>query len=148
MTVPVPQLITVDIAVFNSFDRRLLFIRRCNEPFKDQLAFPGGFVEPDETILNAAMRELNEETSLQAFGKISLIGVASEPGRDPRGRVVSVIFMALIDDAVANTARAADDAKEIVWLTVEQAAREGLAFDHNEILLNVISKLPEAVACC
>ena len=88
-------LLAVDCVVFDRIGG-LLLIRRKNEPFQGQYALPGGFVQYGETVEQAAARELLEETNLLAT-KLSLIGVYSDPRRDPRGHVVSIAYMATAD---------------------------------------------------
>jgi len=119
--------LAVDCVVFDP-QGRLLLIRRKNPPFQGQYALPGGFVEYGETIEQAAARELSEETGLHAI-KLSLIGVYSDPNRDPRGHVVSIAYLAQVSDFVP---QAADDATQAEFV----AGWEGqtLAFDHNKIV--------------
>lgn len=137
---PTPQLIAVDLVVVNLLDdSKVLFIRRLNDPFKDQLAFPGGFVEPDETVEQAAVRELAEETGISASAyRPRLIGIWADPRRDPRGRVISAAYRLDVGTADLQKAKAGDDAKALVWLTQEEATKSALAFDHNDILLAAI----------
>ncbi len=111
----------------------ILFIRRRNDPFRGMLALPGGFVEEDETVEQAAARELEEETAIRIQeDRLQLIGVFSRPDRDPRGRVISIAFRC--DVPSKTSARAGSDAAETVWLTGDDAIASGLAFDHAEIL--------------
>lgn len=124
---PRPSL-TVDCVVFRGAE--VLLIRRKGEPFAGQLALPGGFVNEGETVEMAATRELYEETGLLNVPK-KLIGVFSEPGRDPRGWVVSVAYMADVTDLDV-TVRAGDDAASAEWVRIGNA--DGLAFDHDSIL--------------
>lgn len=129
------SLVAADIAILTIRDGALavLLIRRGNDPFKGRFALPGGFLEADETLEDAAARELHEETGLPA-GETFLehIGTYSEPGRDPRGRVVSAAFAALVPDPPR--ARAGGDAAATEWVAVERALEEPLAFDHSRIL--------------
>lgn len=120
--------LTVDCVVFDDEDR-LLLIRRRNPPFKGEYALPGGFVDVGETVEAAALRELNEETGL--IGTIvQLVGVYSDPGRDPRHHTVGVAF--LVRATSTGAVLAGDDAAaaEFVqdWRTVP------LAFDHRRIV--------------
>lgn len=129
--------VTVDAVVFKNTTRarEILLIKRRNEPFKDRWALPGGFVDEGEDLEAAAIRELEEETSvkityadqLKAFGK---------PGRDPRHHTVSVAFMAYVPDNTV--AVAADDAKEIGWFALDDLPE--LAFDHAEIIAFALTK--------
>ena len=110
-----------------------LFVRRRSEPFKGLLALPGGFVEEDETVEHAALRELEEETAIRiAEDRLRLIGVFSRVDRDPRQRVISIAYRA--DVPPGTKARAGDDAAKSLWLPGAKAIELGLAFDHAEIL--------------
>ncbi len=118
--------LTVDI-VINGSDGVIL-VKRKNDPFKGYWAIPGGFVEYGEKVEDAACREAKEETGLEIKLK-DLVGVYSEPGRDPRGHVVSVCFSAeRIGGELAADTDAADVKvfKEVPW--------SNLAFDHDKIL--------------
>lgn len=127
---PRPAL-TVDIVLFHRSPDGLevLLIKRAREPFKGQWAFPGGFVDKDESLEDAAARELLEETGLAGI-HLDQIGAFGDPGRDPRGHTVSVVFSALLDDR--RQAVAADDAAEAEWHFASPPPT--LAFDHNKIL--------------
>lgn len=109
---------------------RVLLIKRGHEPFLGKWALPGGFMEWGESCETAAARELQEETGLTGV-RLEQLGVFSEPGRDPRGTIVSVAYFGLVDDN--NLAiKAADDAAEAQWFEVEKCPE--LAFDHTLIL--------------
>lgn len=113
--------------------RSILFIRRGSEPFKSMLALPGGFVDEGETVEQAAIRELEEETSvIIKEDQLSLIGVFSRVDRDPRQRVVSVAFACQLP--AGTRSRAGDDAADTVWMSPTKAFKTGLAFDHADIL--------------
>ncbi len=135
MTAPTPQLIAVDLVIQRRKNEKILFIRRKNEPFKGKLALPGGFVESNETTDGAAKRELEEETGVKVK-TLQFIGVSSEPDRDPRGRVTSLAYYAAVPERTKATA--GDDAEDAVWLSCEEAVKEGLAFDHEQILLGTL----------
>lgn len=123
--------IAADALIFTRGDNpHLLLIKRKNEPFKDMWAFPGGFVEDDEDLEPAARRELEEETGLRVPVLKQLCAVGT-PGRDPRGRTVSVIYYGFIDEADSSIA-GADDAAEAKWIPIKDI--NALAFDHMEIL--------------
>ena len=126
--------LTVDCVVFDS-SNRLLLIRRKNPPFQGQYAFPGGFVEYGETTEHAALRELREETGLTA-GFLKLVGVYSEPNRDPRRHIVSVAY--LIEVPKGAELKAGDDAASAKFITHWQDLP--LAFDHNKILNDALLK--------
>jgi 8-oxo-dGTP diphosphatase len=106
----------------------IVLIRRKHEPFKDSYALPGGFVEVGETVEDACRREVKEETNLELYD-IRLVGVYSDPGRDPRGHVVSVAFTARADLAQL---RAGDDAAQAE--VIENWRDHPLAFDHRRII--------------
>ena len=128
---PRPML-TADCMVTRGND--VLLVRRGNEPYKGCWALPGGFMEMDETIEHCAVRELQEETSLQVGeADLHLIGVYSAPGRDPRGRTVTAAY--LVDGrrwAVDSNAVAGDDAAEVRWWPLDELPP--LAFDHAQII--------------
>jgi 8-oxo-dGTP diphosphatase len=107
---------------------RVLLIRRKNAPYKGLLALPGGFVEIGETVEAATRRELIEETGMEA-AKLSLVGVYSDPNRDPRGHTCSVAFLTRVKHGKA---RAGDDAETVEW--VGNLRRVELAFDHRKIV--------------
>ncbi len=109
-------------------DGKIILIKRKNDPYKDYWALPGGMVEEDETVEEAAVREAEEETGVKIELK-RLVGVYSEPDRDPRGRVVSVTYLA---KPVSGDPKAADDAAELK-LTEDFFGME-LAFDHDQML--------------
>ncbi|SCY09324.1 NUDIX domain-containing protein [Flavobacterium caeni] len=131
--------VTVDIVVHQPTlaGGKILLIQRKNPPFENQWALPGGFVDENENLPDAAQRELLEETSirvqhveqLKAFGK---------PGRDPRGHMVSVAFLARITDEHQKP-EAADDAQDAQWFSVNHLPT--LAFDHAEIINFALTKI-------
>lgn len=127
MAFPATPALTTDCVVFDARGYVLL-IRRGNPPFKGSYALPGGFVEVGETVEDACRRELSEETGLDV-SDLRLIGVYSDPGRDPRGHTCSVAFLASVDSA---TPKAGDDAAAAEWV-VDWRTRS-LAFDHARIL--------------
>jgi 8-oxo-dGTP diphosphatase len=126
MDTRVPSL-TVDCVVFDA-DGRLLLIRRKNPPFRGQYALPGGYVDYGETTEHAAARELAEETGLVA-ATLALIGVYSDPHRDPRGHIVSVAYQVGV---TGYDVRAGDDAAAVAFVADWQS--KALAFDHREIV--------------
>ncbi len=123
--------ISVDIVVVRRMADGLevVLIRRDRPPFEGCWALPGGFMDIDETVEAAAARELREETGLIA-PKLKLIGPFSAVDRDPRGRVVSIAFVTVIDPL--QVPRAGDDAAEVQWFKVGELPP--LAFDHDRIL--------------
>jgi 8-oxo-dGTP diphosphatase len=119
--------LAVDCVVFDPRGR-LLLIRRKHPPFGGQYALPGGYVEYGETTEHAAARELAEETGLVA-ADVSLIGVYSDPNRDPRGHVVSIAYRVAV---TAYVLRAGDDAADAEFVANWEAL--DLAFDHRNIV--------------
>lgn len=134
---PRPAL-TVDIALFHRSGNRIevLLIKRAREPFKGLWAFPGGFVDKDESLDDAAARELLEETGLSRI-HLEQIGAFGDPGRDPRGHTVSVVFAAVLDHRIR--AGAADDASDAAWHSALRPPE--LAFDHRKILSRALKQM-------
>lgn len=130
--------VTVDVVMFTIRDQQLqvLLVRRGIPPFAGQWAIPGGFVLPGEDLAAAAARELDEETGVRDV-YLEQLYTFGDPGRDPRGRVVTVAYFALIrsDQAIA----AGSDAAEARWWPA--AAPPPLAFDHDRILAYAIERL-------
>lgn len=124
---PVTPLLTVDCVVVDAHGRVLL-IRRKNAPYAGTYALPGGFVDVGETVEAACRRELMEETGVKA-GRLRLVGVYSDPSRDPRGHTASVVFATRVRSAKAV---AGDDAADVAW--VKNWRKEQLAFDHAKVL--------------
>lgn len=125
--------VTVDSVVFcNLKDHyKVLLIKRKNDPFKGQWALPGGFVEKEETLEKAAIRELNEETGVKV-DYMEQIKAFGDPGRDPRGRMISVAFLSQIH--CEEDLKASDDASKAKWFRVDELPDMDLAFDHDEII--------------
>lgn len=124
--------VTVDVVVVTrAAPPRVLLIRRKHEPFAGTWAIPGGFIEMEETLEASARRELREETSLEV-GPLEQLHTFGDPGRDPRGRTISVVYLAWVDDADAARPRASDDAAEVAWHRLDQLPP--LAFDHVQVL--------------
>lgn len=109
----------------------ILLIERKNDPYKGKWAFPGGFVEDNEDLEEAAKRELKEETGISAPALTQYKAVGT-PGRDPRGRTVTVIFFGAINADEMDNVNGADDAVKAQWFPLENLPT--LAFDHSEIL--------------
>jgi ADP-ribose pyrophosphatase YjhB (NUDIX family) len=132
--------LTVDLAILTVRDDCLnvLVIERGNPPYRGQDALPGGYLLQGETLDEAAARELTEETSLSAGDlRLQLVDVYSEPGRDPRGRVVSAAYLAIAPDLPIPAA--GTDAASARWAPVEEV-RDALAFDHAQILADAVEK--------
>ncbi|HWO00233.1 MAG TPA: NUDIX hydrolase [Blastocatellia bacterium] len=130
--------VTVDIVLFHRANRgaRILLIRRKHEPFKGRWAFPGGFVDADEALEAAAARELHEETGLTGI-ELQQIGAFGDPGRDPRGHTISVVFGALLENQPQPSA--ADDAEAAAWHSASNPPP--LAFDHKTILRTASARI-------
>lgn len=131
--------LTVDCVVFG-FDEgalKILLIRRGIAPFKNQWALPGGFVKPEETLDDAARRELQEETGLREI-YLEQLYTFGEIQRDPRERVISVAYFALVRRA-DYLPEASTDADEAAWFEAGETPR--LAFDHTEILKTALERL-------
>ena len=122
--------LTIDCVVFNK--DAVVLIKRKNPPFQGQYALPSGFVEENETVETACIREAKEETNLD-LRKLKLIGVYSDPNRDPRAGL-SVAFLAEANDI--SILKAGDDAKEIELVSDWQ--NKDLAFDHKQILFDAM----------
>jgi 8-oxo-dGTP diphosphatase len=139
---PRPSL-TVDCVVFGftfaagGTALRVLLIERGEKPFQGALALPGGFVRIDETIDDAARRELSEETGLRDIFLEQLYTFGALD-RDPRGRVVSVAYYALVNLA-DHRAQSGTDARDARWVPAQEA--RGLAFDHDQILAVALDRL-------
>ena len=116
-------------------ERSALMIRRGGDPFRGMLALPGGFVDAGETVEQAAVRELAEETGIAIdAAELRLAGVYSRPGRDARGWTVSVLFR--IDVGERPDARHGDDAAAVEWVSAADALAHPtwFAFDHDRML--------------
>lgn len=122
--------LTVDV-VITDVEGRILLMERGTEPFKGSWVLPGGVVEPGETVEQAAMREAQEETGL-VLRIEGLIGVYSQPGRDPRGAFVSVAFHATIAGGTLQTTK---EARAFQWAAPGQLPAMG--FDHARIIADM-----------
>jgi len=125
--------LTADMVLIDEQDRVLL-VRRAGDPFAGRLAIPGGFVEPGENARQGAVRELGEETGLWIDpAAVTEIGAFTDPGRDPRGWVISVAFAARVSSDLG--AKAVADVQETLGLDWHPITQLGqLAFDHDRIL--------------
>jgi 8-oxo-dGTP diphosphatase len=130
--------VTVDVVIFSlrEGDLKVLLVRRAAPPFQDRWAIPGGFVRLDESLDDAALRELEEETGVRDV-YLEQLYTFGAPKRDPRGRVITVAYFALVPDHVA--ARAGDDAAEAAWHSMYRLP--ALAFDHADILKYALRRL-------
>src|SRR5919199_3529869 len=116
---------TVDVILQR--DSKVLMVRRRKDPFKDRLALPGGFVNEGETVEEAMKREAKEETSLEVE-PIDILGVYSDPTRDPRKHTISTVFIGIVVGGGQATAR--DDAASIEWVELDEIEKQQVAFDH------------------
>ena len=132
--------LTVDVAIVTRETRpRVLLIRRAKDPFVGSWALPGGFVDENERLADAARRELVEETGVTA-ADLEQLYTAGDPGRDPRGWTVSVAYLAQVPpDALKPIA--ADDAEEVGWWPLDELPP--LAFDHAMLLGRVRARLTD-----
>ena len=138
-----PFAVTVDIVVMTIIenDLRVLLIRRAVPPFRDSWALPGGFVRPDEDLDTAAARELAEETSIsQEPGHLEQFGTYGHPDRDPRMRVVSVGYWAIVPDLPAPKGGSDAAYAELVPVAELESGRIRLAFDHDRIVADAIAR--------
>jgi len=136
---PRPAL-TTDIVVFTLRESRLnvLLIQRREPPFAGMWALPGGFVNIDEALEEAAQRELEEETGLKE-GYLEQLYTYGNPDRDPRGRVITVAYFALIAADASFHAQGGSDAAGAAWHPVDDLPL--LAFDHAEIIAYAVRRL-------
>lgn len=128
---PTPILVASDVVLFTqTFPIEVLLIRRKNPPFQYDWALPGGFLEPEEDLMDGALRELREETNISLKSAVQ-IGAFGKPNRDPRGRVISIAFAAKTNKNLQQP-KAADDAKELAWHPINNLPE--IAFDHLKII--------------
>ena len=129
--------VTVDIAIFTGEVPELLLIRRKHFPFEGDWALPGGFVEMDESLEEAALRELEEETGVSGV-LLTEVGAFGDPSRDPRGRVITIAYAAILEKPALKV-EAGSDASEVAWFSTTNLPT--LAFDHGEIIQKALEKL-------
>jgi 8-oxo-dGTP diphosphatase len=134
-------MVTADAAVFAFLDGRpwLLLIQRKRDPYKGRWALPGGFVEIDEDLPDAVARELAEETGLKGVA-LEQLRTFGRPGRDPRGRTITVAYFG-IAQRDWDQVQAADDAENTQWCDI--ASLPPMAFDHDEIVQYAIARLKQ-----
>ncbi len=145
--------LTADICIITKgTDRKILLIRRGNHPYIGKWALPGGFSQAGETIEETAARELKEETDVSMeTNDLTLVGIYSKPGRDPRDWTVSAAYLARVDEAELRPI-AGDDADDAGWFTIKNESGEltltkgemnltlkDLAFDHEDIIRDALS---------
>lgn len=146
---------TVDTAILRIRDGKLtvLLVKRLSNPYKSLWALPGGFLNvrggygkfeggtySDESLQGAALRELKEETGASGV-LVRQLGTYGDPARDPRGRVISTVYYALINDSVIDDGKiaASDDAEDVGWFDVRDLPE--LAFDHDRIITDLMREV-------
>ena len=130
---PRPAVTADCIVITREAEPKVLLIQRGSEPFKGRWAFPGGFMNMDETTEQCAIRELEEETGLQVNNVIQ-IEAYSKVDRDPRGRTVTIAYLAILDRPL--TVIGQDDAAKAEWWPLSNLPE--LAFDHDKIMQDTI----------
>jgi len=141
-TYPYPRpAVTADVVLFGTCggELQVLLVERGHPPFAGCWALPGGFVDSDEPLERAARRELVEETGLEV-GPLEQLGAYGDPGRDPRGHVVTIAFTGLVE-VDSHPPRAGSDAARSAWFPVR--ALPALAFDHDRIVADGLARLRE-----
>lgn len=132
--------VTADIAVLRLEELpEILLIQRKDPPFQKLWALPGGFMEMEESLEDAARRELMEETGIRA-GELIRFDTYDRPGRDPRGRTITQVFVMLWKEEMGKP-RAGSDASRLQWFDLSDLPQ--LAFDHKEIISDVIRMIRE-----
>jgi len=132
---PRPAVTADCIVMTNEPQPKVLLIQRGADPFKGAWAFPGGFMNMDETTEQCAIRELEEETGLKV-ATVHQVGAYSKVDRDPRGRTITVAYLAIIDSP--QEVQGQDDAAKAEWFSIDELPP--LAFDHEEIMRDAIKK--------
>lgn len=131
---PRPAVTADCVVITREAEPKVLLIQRGFEPYKGCWAFPGGFMNMDETADQCAIRELEEETGLKV-STVYQIGTYSKVNRDPRGRTITVAYIAIIDSPLEVQGR--DDAAKAEWFPISDLPE--LAFDHEEIMSDAIN---------
>ncbi len=135
--------VTADIVlVTREVQPRVLLIQRAREPFAGSWALPGGFVNPDEPIVDAAKRELHEETGLE-ISTLEPLYTTGDPGRDPRGWTISIAFLARVEAGTLQP-KAGDDAAAVKWFRLNKLPK--LAFDHAMLVQRAIARIADRAA--
>ena len=130
---PRPAVTADSVVITNEAEPKVLLIERGADPYKGCWAFPGGFLNMDETTEQCAVRELEEETGLKILG-LQQIGAYSKVDRDPRGRTITVAYLAVLDSPCEVVGQ--DDAAKAQWFPLNDLPK--LAFDHDEIMSDAI----------
>ena len=135
---PRPAVTADCVVITKETEPKVLLIQRAIEPYKGCWAFPGGFMNMDETTEQCAIRELEEETGLK-LDIMHQIGAYSKVDRDPRGRTITVAYLAIIDKPVQVNGQ--DDAAKAEWFPINNLPH--LAFDHQEIMTDAKLKFEQ-----
>ena len=138
-------MVTVDAVVFAVTPDaiKLLLIKRGHEPFKGKWAFPGGFIGMDEDLDDAVARELQEETGLTGV-RLKQMHTFGKPGRDPRGRQITVVYIGIIKERL-DRIKAGDDAAVAQWFDIDNLPAD-MGFDHNIVAQFAIDRLKNKLA--
>ena len=131
---PRPAVTADSVVITNEAEPKVLLIERGADPYKGCWAFPGGFLNMDETTEQCAVRELEEETGMKILG-LQQIGAYSKVDRDPRGRTITVAYLAVVDSPCEVIGL--DDAAKAQWFPLDGLPK--LAFDHEEIMRDAIN---------
>ena len=118
-------------AIIHNERNQILFVKRTSDPFKNHLSLPGGLVDYGERIEDALRREVKEETSLNVE-PLEILGVYSDPDRDPRGHTISTVFVCLMVDNLKG--KAGNGAREMCWINLNEIENNTYAFDHKMII--------------
>ena len=137
---PRPAVTTDCVVMTNEATPQVLLIERGLDPYKGSWAFPGGFMNMDETTEQCAIRELEEETGMKVT-ELQQIGAYSKVDRDPRGRTITVAYLIVVDAPVAVIGQ--DDAAKAQWFPID--ALPPLAFDHEDIMKDAINMIKENI---
>ena len=137
---PRPAVTADCIVITKETTPKVLLIQRGGDPFKGSWAFPGGFMDMDETTEQCAIRELEEETGLKLTA-LQQLGAYSKVDRDPRGRTITVAYLAIVDTPIAVTGQ--DDAIKAEWWPLSDLPH--LAFDHYDIMQDAIRSYKEII---
>ena len=139
--------VTADVCIcrFDENKLKVLLIKRGGHPFKDCWAIPGGFSNPNESVDETALRELQEETNISGI-PVHQLATYSDPNRDPRHWVITVAYFALVSPELLEKQdiKALDDAKEYAWFDILNLP-ENLAFDHEKILSDLKTRIRNGI---
>ena len=135
--------VTVDMVILTMLQSRLhvLLVRRGVAPFQGKWAIPGGFKRPNETLDEAAKRELSEETGVDSASLLKQFGAYGDPGRDPRMNVVTIAYLAVLRDVGSIVAGTDAAAAALIPVTNVLSGKIGLAFDHSRIVRDAVERV-------